>query len=89
MAHHKAALKSIRQTKVHTERNRHTKSTMRTAVKKVRALIDDNKLEEAQKMLPQAFSVIDKSVTKGVLHRNAADRTKSRLTVAAKKTERE
>jgi small subunit ribosomal protein S20 len=34
-------------------------------------------------MLPDAISVIDKSVQKGVLHKNAAARYKSRLTVRA------
>ena len=86
MAHHKSALKSIRQTKPRTERNRRVKSTMRTAIKKFRLLVEESKLDQARELLPQTFSVIDKSVTKGVLHRNAADRYKSRLTLGLNAT---
>ena len=86
MAHHKSALKSIRQTKPRTERNRRVKSTMRTAIKKFRLLVEENKLDQARELLPRTFSVIDKSVTKGVLHRNAADRYKSRLTLGLNAT---
>lgn len=86
MAHHESALKSIRQTKHRTERNRRVKSTMRTAIKKFRLLVEENKLDQARELLPRTFSVIDKSVTKGVLHRNAADRYKSRLTLGLNAT---
>jgi len=81
MAHHKAALKSIRQTVVRTERNRYFKSTMRTYIKRLRKLLDENKVQEAQQLLPTALAVIDRSVSKGVVHKNTAARYKSRLTM--------
>jgi small subunit ribosomal protein S20 len=85
MAHHKSALKSIRQDQHRTLRNRYHKTTMRTAIKKVRRLLDENKLDEVKQLLPQTYAVIDRCVTKGVIHHNTADRYKSRLTLASAK----
>lgn len=80
MAHHKAAMKSIRQTKKRAVQNRFFKTTMRTQIKKIRGLFEENKIEEARLLLPKVYSVIDRSVVKGVIHRNTANRFKSRLT---------
>ncbi len=85
MAHHKAALKSIRQDSQRTLRNRYHQTTMRTAIKKVRRLLDENKMDEARQLLPKTYAVIDRCVTKGIIHHNTADRYKSRLTVASAK----
>ncbi len=63
--------------------NRGHRTKVRTYIKKVRAALDSGKTDEIQEMLPGAISVIDKSVQKGVLHKNAAARYKSRLTVRA------
>jgi small subunit ribosomal protein S20 len=82
MAHHKAALKSIRQDQRRTERNRYFKTTMRTSVKQVRNLLAENKVDEAKELLPKTFSTIDKCVTKRIIHKNTAARYKSRLTTA-------
>jgi small subunit ribosomal protein S20 len=49
----------------------------------MRAALDSGKSEDVQKALPEVMSVIDKSVQKGVMHKNAAARYKSRLTVRA------
>lgn len=81
MAHHKAALKSIRQTTRQTERNRFFKTTMRTYIKRVRNLLDEKKVEEAQQLLPKTYSVIDRCVTKKIIHKNTAARYKSGLCV--------
>ncbi|MBN2432623.1 MAG: 30S ribosomal protein S20 [Acidobacteria bacterium] len=85
MAHHKAALKSIRQTAVRTERNRYFKSTMRTYIKRLHKLMDEHKVQEAQQLLPTTLAVIDRSVSKGVVHKNTAARYKSRLTMQLNK----
>lgn len=79
MAHHKASLKDIKQSAVRNERNRYFRSTMRTAIKKMRSLVEEKKMDEARAALPRTCSVIDKCVTKGIVHRNAAARYKSRL----------
>jgi small subunit ribosomal protein S20 len=57
---------------------------MRTAVKKVRTAIDAGDAQQAETLLKEAVSVIDRSVTKNVVHRNTGSRTKSRLTKAVR-----
>jgi small subunit ribosomal protein S20 len=52
----------------------------------MRAALDSGKSDEIQAVLPVAISVIDKSVQKGVMHKNAAARYKSRLTAKANQT---
>ncbi len=47
--------------------------------KKVRAAIDAKSYDEAQAALTAASPFIDKMVTKGIMHKNKAARTKSRL----------
>ena len=80
MPNHKSAEKRDRQTARRNEVNRSNRSRMRTALKNLRAAIAGGKREEAVKLLPDIISIIDRSVRKGILHRNAAARHKSRLT---------
>ncbi len=61
--------------------NRGNRGRLRTGVKNLRAALDSG--EGTQELLPATISLIDKAVQKGVLHRNAAARYKSRLTVRA------
>ena len=79
MASHKSALKKQRQDRVQRARNRSHRSYLRTEIKKFRALLAGGKAEEAAKQLPAAESVLDHGATLGVIHPNAAARTKSRL----------
>ena len=83
MPNHKSAEKRVRQSEKRRVINRSHKTKVRTYIKKLRAALDTGKSDEVQKVLPDAISVIDKSVQKGVLHKNAAARYKSRLTVRA------
>ena len=83
MPNHKSAEKRVRQSEKRRNINRSHKTKVRTYIKKLRAALDSGKSDEVQKVLPDAISVIDKSVQKGVLHKNAAARYKSRLTVRA------
>lgn len=80
MAHHKSALKRIKQNKVKNARNRHVRSTMRTFVKKIREAVENRDLAAAKEALAAAIPVIDKSATKGVIHKATASRNVSRLT---------
>jgi small subunit ribosomal protein S20 len=80
MANHVSALKRVRQTERRTERNRANKSRMRTALRKLRAAVNSGNQQEAQALLRTTISVLDKSVQKGVIHKNTASRYKSRLT---------
>lgn len=72
----------MRQTERRNEVNRRNRGKLRTQIKKLRAVIDAGNREEAQDVLRQTVSVIDKSIQKNVLHQNAAARHKSRLTAA-------
>jgi len=80
MANHKSAIKRMRQTEKRNEVNRRNRSRLRTQLKKQRAAIAEGTAAEAQALLSETISLIDKSIQKGVLHANAAARYKSRLT---------
>ena len=56
------------------------RSHLRTALRDVRSAIGDNDLAAAKQALQQIISLIDKMASKGIIHRNAAGRYKSRLT---------
>ncbi|HEY9231025.1 MAG TPA: 30S ribosomal protein S20 [Blastocatellia bacterium] len=81
MANHKSAEKRIRQNERRHEVNRRNRSRLRTQVKALRAAIAGGDQTQAQAALNETVSLIDKAIQKGVLHRNAAARYKSRLTV--------
>lgn len=83
MPNHKSAEKRVRQSEKRRMINRAHRTKVRTYIKKLRAALDGGKNEDIQKTLPETISVIDKSVQKGVLHKNAAARYKSRLTTRA------
>ncbi len=53
-------------------------SALRTSVKKLRVAAE-NDVVKAQELLPGTLSLIDRTARKGVIHRNAAARRKSRL----------
>ena len=81
MASHESALKAHRQSLKNRERNRQFRSRLRNALKTIRTAIDGNDMAEAKSGLKQTISLIDKMASKGIIHRNAAGRYKSRLTV--------
>jgi len=86
MPNHKSSEKRVRQSEKRRTNNRTHRTKVRTYIKKVRAALDSGKSEDINLILPEAISVIDKSVQKGVMHKNAAARYKSRLTVQANQT---
>ena len=69
-------LKRVRQASKSNLRNRHYKSMIRTAVKKV---LDADR-NEAPSLLINAISTIDRVCVKGIIHPNNAARHKSKLT---------
>ena len=79
MANHESAVKAHRQSLVNRDRNRQYRSRLRTALKNVRAAIADGKSAEVKSSLGETVSLIDKMAGKGIIHRNAAGRYKSRL----------
>ena len=80
MANHKSAVKRIRQNEKRRAINRQNKSTMRTEIKRLRSALTLGDTARATGLLPSVVSIIDRSIQKGVLHKNAAARYKSRLT---------
>lgn len=83
MPNHKSAEKRVRQSEKRRAINRSHRTKVRTYIKKLRSALDSGVKQDIDRVLPEAISVIDKSVQKGVLHANAAARYKSRLTVRA------
>ena len=79
MANSAQARKRARQAIKRKERNASQRSTARTYIKKVIAAVYSNDSEAAKSALVQAIPVIDKMVSKGILHKNQAARYKSRL----------
>ena len=63
--------------------NRGHRTKVRSYIKKLRGALDSGNAPDIAQILPEAISVIDKSVQKGVMHANAAARYKSRLTAQA------
>lgn len=80
MPNHVSAEKRDRQNAKRNAVNTANRTKLRTSVKRLRAALTTKKADSAQELLPLTISAIDKAVQKGVLHRNAAARHKSRLT---------
>ena len=85
MANHKSAIKRIRQTAQRTARHRAHRSRLRTQLKTFRAAVSAENESEVGALLGPTFSLVDKAVQKGILHRNKANRLKSSLARAANK----
>lgn len=81
MANIKSAKKRILQNKKRRLRNKVNVSEVRTEIKKLLMLLNSSKdVELLLTQLRKAEKVIDKSAGKGIIHKNRAARTKSRLT---------
>lgn len=80
----KSAEKRLRQSLVRRSRNRSLKRTVKTEVQKVIDALEAGKLEEAATQYNRAAKELDQAASKGVIHRNAASRGKSRLSAHMK-----
>jgi small subunit ribosomal protein S20 len=78
LANHKSAEKRNKQSLVKRERNRASKSTLRTVVKSFGAALDKGPVE-AKEALAQALPIINKSASQGIIHKKNASRKVSRL----------
>jgi len=78
LANTKSAKKRILVTSKRQARNKHVKSSTKTAIKKVTAAVGTGQ-NDVQALLSQAVSAIDTACSKGVYHKNTAARKKSRL----------
>jgi small subunit ribosomal protein S20 len=84
MANIKSARKRAHQAIGLRAHNMRLRTEVRTAIKNVKKAVAAGKKDEAAKLLVQSQRVIDRIVSKGVLHRNAGARHKSRLAHALK-----
>lgn len=76
----KNAIKAVSVSNKKKESNNVFKASMRTAIKNVDRAVAANDKAKAEENLKIAIKRIDKAVSKGVTHINAAGRYKSRLT---------
>ena len=79
MASHASALKAHRQNLVHRERNRAMRTRLRGALRTIRAAVDAGDPAQLKEAVRDTVSLVDKMAAKGVIHKNAAGRYKSRL----------
>ena len=82
MANIKSAKKRIRTSIKRAERNKSTRSGVKTAIKKVYAAIEASDKSVAGEALKAAISTIEKAGSKGVYHKSNVSRKVSRLTKA-------
>jgi small subunit ribosomal protein S20 len=75
----KSAIKRMKQNELRRVRRLPYKTHLKTMVRNYMDLVKEGKMEEAAKLLPSVFKTIDTSAKKHILHRNTADRRKSRL----------
>ena len=73
------ARKRVRQSEKSRTRNAAQKSNFRTSIKKVLKSLSDKNKDQSNANFKEAMSVMDKLVTKGLIHKNKAARQKSRL----------
>ena len=79
MPNTRSAKKRLRQNVKQRANNRSYKSQAKTEVKKFLAAVDAKDAEGAKKAFADVVSTLDKVSGKGVIHKNSAARTKSRL----------
>lgn len=76
----KSAKKALRQNIRRRRGNLVYKKKMKDLIKEARTLVLEKKIEEAKKLLPQVYKILDKSAKVGVIKKNTAARNKSRIT---------
>lgn len=84
MANTAQAKKRARQATKARAHNMSLRSTLRTAIKKVRKAIGAGDKAAAQAVFKESQSVIDSIADKKIAHKNTAARNKSRLSAAIK-----
>jgi len=83
----RSAEKRTRITKKKTFRNKMIKSKINTYTKKFTVAIEEGNLQLAKELYPQVVKQIDMAASKGVIHKNAANRKKSKLAISLNKLE--
>lgn len=84
----KGAQKAHRASKRKQVFNVRRKGAMKDVTKEVQKAIAGGDTKKAKELLPTAYKAIDKAAKRGVIKDNTADRKKSRLSAAIKRTEK-
>ncbi len=83
MPNSRSAKRALRKSDVRRLRNRSTRSELRNIIKNARLAIAGDDSQAAVQALQKAAKEIDQAASKGIIHKNAAARTKSRLAKSA------
>ena len=81
----KSSKKDVIRSKVAYEKNKADKSEMKTVIKKFESALESGDRAVAENAYKQAVVIVDKAVTKGILHKNTAARKKSSMTLQLNK----
>ena len=81
----KSSKKDVISSKIAYEKNKADKSELKTNLKKFDAAVADGNREQADSAYQAAVQSIDKAAGKGILHKNAAARKKSQITLKMNK----
>jgi len=84
----KSARKALRQSRKKAERNLFWKNKIKKIQKDIKRLVENKKIEEVKRVLPQFYKAIDKAVKNNIIKKNTAARKKSRLAKLLKSTSR-
>jgi len=84
MANHVSSLKRARQTEKRTAVNRASRSRVRTSLRAMREALVKGDAKAAVEQFRATVSTLDKSVQKGVFHKNTVSRYKGRLNARLK-----
>ena len=76
----KSAKKRVKTTEKKTAQNKEWKLRLKDAIKNMEKAVEAGDKEAAAEQLKETKKVIDKAVTRNILHKNNAARKKSRLT---------
>jgi small subunit ribosomal protein S20 len=79
MANIKSQIKRNRQTEIRKERNKAERSSLKTQVKKFLSTVESGDKDAAQTAYRETAQAFDKAASKGIVHKNKAANTKSRL----------
>jgi small subunit ribosomal protein S20 len=81
----RSSIKRARTIKAKTLRNKMIRSNMRTMIKKFENLLANGNIDEAKNLFPLVVKRIDMAASKGTIHKNTANRKKSRLAIRLNK----
>ena len=82
----KSAKRAWRKSEKRRTRNLQRMKKIKSHLKEVRNLVSQKKIEEAQKLLPQVYKILDKAAKIGLIKKNTAARKKSRIAEAILKS---